>query len=428
MNDPMIQPLIQRAIGCLFGVLLTLSAFVGGLANAAWAQDDWYIGLEGRERAQYLNNQDFDDHSGDNSWTWTQRLAASIEGFVAPSVKARLNVQSAVMSGAQTSPIDANVLDLREAYLEFGNDARSLRVGRQDLALGSQRLFGTRDGTNVRRGWDGVRAKVTNGAWTFDAFALALVDVEPDGVFNDRSDDDRLLSGLYATGPAPMGKIDVYLIYAETDDRATIEGISDQQRYSAGLRSFGEAGPVFWNWEAIYQWGQHGDLDISAWTLASNTGYRFDAAWSPEIMVSANIASGDRNSGDGTLGTFDALYPRGNYFSDAAVLGPANFYNLNPYLKLSPTKQLSLSFDVNWFWRLEDEDGVYGAPGNVLRAPIAGAGDFVATGASLGAAYQINENVSAEIIYAHNAPGDFITDTGPSEPVDFLELTLRFTL
>ena len=406
----------------IFGALLTSTSF------AYAAPGSWQTAFEARERIQYFNNSNFDPAQTDDDWLWTQRLAASIEGFVAPSVKARLNVQSAVMSGAQTSPVDANVLDLREAYLEFGNDARWIRVGRQDLALGSQRLIGTRDGTNVRRGWDGVRAKVSKGTWAVDAFALALVDVEPDGVFNDRSDDSRLLSGLYATGPALIGDIDVYLIYAETDDRATIEGIADQQRYSAGFRSFGDAGPVFWNWEAIYQWGQHGDLDVSAWTLASNTGYRFDAAWSPEIMVSANIASGDRNSGDGTLGTFDALYPRGNYFSDAAVLGPANFYNLNPYLTLTPTEQLSLSLDVNWFWRLEDEDGVYGAPGNVLRAPIAGAGDFVATGASLGAAYQINETVSAEIIYAHNAPGNFIADTGPSEPVDFLELTLRFTL
>ncbi len=412
----------------LYSLLIVFGALFASTSSAYPAPSGWQTAFEARERLQYFNNSNFDPAQTDDDWLWTQRLAASIEGFVAPSVKARLNVQSAVMSGAQTSPVDANVLDLREAYLELGDDARSIRVGRQDLALGSQRLIGTRDGTNVRRGWDGVRVKVTNGAWTFDAFALALVDVEPDGVFNDRSDDGRLLSGLYATGPAPIGELDAYFIFAETDDRATIEGIADQQRYNAGLRSFGEAGSVFWNWEAIYQWGQHGDLDISAWTLATNTGYRFDTAWSPEVMLSANIASGDRNSEDGTLGTFDPLYPRGNYFSDAAVLGPANFYNLNPYLTLSPSEQLSLSFDVNWFWRLEDEDGVYGAPGNVLRAPISGAGDFVATGASLSAAYQINETISAEIIYAHNAPGNFIADTGPSEPVDFLELTLRFTL
>lgn len=415
----------------LHSFLIALAFTAAGLAamqSALAEASDWHVDFEARERVQFINNSNFGERASSDDWLWTQRLAVSTEGSIAPSIKARINLQSAITSGAQTSPVDANVLDAREAYLEFGDDVRSVRIGRQDLSLGSQRLIGTRDGTNVRRGWDGVRASLRSYDWTLDAIAMALVDVKSDGAFNDQADESRLLAGLYATRAAAIGHIDIYVLYSETDDRQTIEGLADQQRYSAGIRSFGDKGPVFWNWEAIYQWGHHGDLDISAWTLASNTGYRFDAAWSPEIMVSANVASGDGNSGDGTLGTFDPLYPRGNYFSDAAVLGPVNFYNLNPYLRLKPTEDLSLSFDVNWFWRLEDEDGVYGAPGNVLRTPISGAGDFVATGASLGAAYQINETVSAEIIYAHNSPGSFIADTGPSEPVDFLELTLRFTL
>lgn len=393
-------------------------------ANADSGQ--WQTTFEARERVQYLNNTNFDATTTENDWLWTQRLAASAEGWIAPSVKARVNVQSAVTSGSQRSPVDSNVFDIREAYLEFGNQDRSLRIGRQDLLLGSQRLIGTRDGTNVRRGWDGARLSLKTGNWQLDAIAVALVDVESDGVFNDRADDGRLLAGLYTTGPAVIGDLDLYLIYTETDDRVSIEGTADQQRYSAGLRSFGEHGSFFWNWEAIYQWGGHGNLDISAWTLATNTGYRFDAPWSPEFMVSANIASGDSANGDGELGTFDPLYPRGNYFSDAAILGPANFYNINPYITLFPNEKLKLAIDVNWFWRLESTDGVYGAPGSILRAPGASTSSFVATGLSARATYQFNKNISAEMIYAHNAPGDFIADTGPSDPADFLELTLRF--
>ncbi|MEL7042526.1 MAG: alginate export family protein [Pseudomonadota bacterium] len=397
------------------------------MSPAASAESgEWQTAFEARERVQYFNNTNFDAASTVNDWLWTQRIAASAEGWIAPSVKARLSLQSAVTSGSQTSPVDSNVLDVREAYLEFGDQGRALRIGRQELLLGSQRLVGTRDGTNVRRGWDGARLSLKAGNWQLDAIAVALVDVEPDGMFNDRADDGRLLAGLYTTGPAAIGELDFYLLYAESDDHISIEGIADQKRYSVGLRSFGERGSVFWNWEAIYQWGRHGDLDITAWTIATNTGYRFASPWSPELMVSANVASGDGTNGDHQLGTFDPLYPRGNYFSDAAILGPANFYNVNPYISLSPSEKLTLGADVNWFWRLENEDGVYGAPGNVLRGPERSTSDFVAMGLSAHATYQINQHISAEIIYAHNAPGDFIQDTGPSDPVDFLELTLRF--
>ncbi|MEL7043336.1 MAG: alginate export family protein [Pseudomonadota bacterium] len=397
------------------------------VAQAA-EREDWRFGIEVRERALYFNNVAFDGDATEDDWLWTQRLAVSTGGWLAPSVKARLSVQSAVTSGAQRSPVDSNILDFREAYLDFGSDTRFVRLGRQELLLGSQRLIGTRDGTNVRRGWDGVRASSPLGDWQLDVLAVTLVEVEPEGVFNDRGDEGRRVGGIYASGPTLAGNVDLYLLYTDTDERATIEGIANQKRYSAGVRSFGERGQVFWNWEAIYQWGQHGGLDISAWTLATNTGYRFEAAWSPELMLSANIASGDGRSGDGKLGTFDALYPRGNYFSDAAILGPANFYNFNPYLTVSPSDRLSLSLDVNWFWRLETADGVYGAPGNVLRAAAGSQSDFVATGASIGARYQINDRVSAELIYAHNSPGDFIAETGPADTADFLELTLRFTL
>lgn len=412
--------------------LLSLILGVSGLAAPASHGDamlgDWVVGLETRQRIQYINNSEFDAASDKEGWRWTQRLAFSADGEIADKFRARINLQSALSSGGQTSPVESNVLDFREAYFEIGPENAFVRVGRQDVLLGSQRLLGTRDGTNVRRQWNGVRGVVELGDWRVDALAVSLVDVRPDGVFNDNSDDMRLVGGVYAMGPALIGDVDIYLLYAETDDRLTIEGTADQQRYSLGARSFGERRNVFWNWEAIYQFGRHGDADISAWTLATSTGYRFDAPWSPEVELSANIASGDSAPGDGDLGTFDALYPRGNYFSDAAVLGPANFYNLNPYFRVSPTEKLDLSVDVNWFWRLEEADGLYGPPGNILRAPAGSRSGFVSTGISAGATYQLTERVSLEAIYAHNNPGDFIADTGPSDPVDFLELTLRFTL
>ena len=412
---------------------LAALSFVGAVlaATAGHGQNmsrDWAFGVEVRERVQYLNNLDFNATTPGDGWLWTQRLAAHAEGKLAPALRARVNLQSALKSGAQNSSVDSNVFDIREAFVDIGSEDLFVRLGRQELILGSQRLIGSRDGTNVRRGWDGVRGVYQNGAWRIDALAMALVEVDPDGVFDDQADESRLLGGVYATGPAPLGKIDLYALYSEADNRRTIEGLANQQRYSFGVRSFGERGPVFWNWEAIYQFGRHGAADISAWTLATSTAYRFDVAWSPQIELSANVASGDDTRGDGELGTFDALYPRGNYFSDAAILGPANFYNFNPYLRLSPTDRLDLSFDVNWFWRLEDADGIYGPPGNILRAPSGSRAGFVSTGLSAGAAYRLAENLSLELIYAHNAPGDFIAETGADDPVDFLELTLRVSL
>ncbi len=402
------------------------------IATTAYAQDLAEIGpvrvtdVELRERFQLVNNPGFDPDADASGWLWTQRAAVAFEAEFSPRWSARINLQSAVMSGGPDSPINANELDLREAQLVYAQGETSVTLGRQDIIIGSQRLLGTRDGTNVRRQWDGVRVRTQAGDWALDAFAAALVDVEPEGAFNDTPDDDRLIAGINATTRLPAGSADLYYLRADTADLATIEGVADQTRHSVGARLFGEHGRVFWNWEAIYQFGEHGDLDISAWTLATNTGYRFDAVWSPEIMLSANISSGDDENGDGELNTFDALYPRGNYFSSVALLGPSNFYNINPYVRFSPTPKLDVSVDINWYWRTETNDGVYTPSGRIFRAPSAStSARFVNTAVSAQATYAINDAVSLEAIYTHSEPQTFIADTGPAEPIDFLELTLR---
>ncbi|MCK5747640.1 MAG: alginate export family protein, partial [Oricola sp.] len=285
---------------------------------------------------------------------------------------------------------------------------------------------GVRDGTNVRRTWDGIRFAATHGDWRADFFAARPVSVDPTGVFNDDSDKGRLLAGAYATGPAPAGKIDLYYLFAESDGRATIEGVADQRRHSFGARLFNSDGPWFRNWEAVLQTGEHGDNDIRAWTIAGITGRKFDVApLAPAFTLSTNIASGDKHSGDGKLGTFDALYPRGNYFSNLALLGPANFFNVNPSVDLHPHEKLTLTAGVNFYWRLELADGVYSPSGALYRAPGGSAARYVNTAVSLGAAWEATERLSFEAVYTHSAPGRFFRETGPDASTEFLELTMQ---
>ncbi len=406
---------LTLAIACL--------SMAAALPARSATDDPWAFSFDLRERATHFSAVDFDRDSPDAGWVWTQRalLGANYQG--SGMVSGRVSLLSALQSG-DPSPVAQNNLDLQEAWLGLQLGPVFTRVGRQEIWLGSQRLLGTREGTNVRRNWDGVRAQIQTGGWTIDAFGIQLVDVEPDGVFNDTSDGDRRLAGLYGTRDFGRTKLDLYYLLASTEDRQTIEGTADQDRHSVGLRSFGERGPLFWNWEAIYQFGDHGASDVRAWTLATNTGLRMDGAWSPEFMLSANVASGDRNPGDGRLETFDALYPRGNYFSELAQLGPANFFNINPYLTVTPTEDLTLSFDVNFFWRLETSDGVYGPPGNIIRQPGNSDERFVNTAMSLAASWQASRHWRLNLSLTRSRPEAFIENTGAADTTHFAEFTL----
>ncbi len=380
-----------------------------------------------RERATYVSAIEYDNSNPSAGWFWTQRLNVVGDFRLSESWTARVALLSALQEGGDISPIERNNLAIQEGFVEYTGDRSSLRVGRQEIRLGSQRLVGWRDGTNVRRTWAGFRYQYTGDKWHLDAIALQLVDVEMDGAFNDSSNDDRILAGLYATIERGWTSLDLYYLYSGFDDRVTIQGTADQRRHSLGARVFGDHNGWFWNWEAVHQFGELGTDSISAWTLATNTGYRFDAAWSPSVMLSINVASGDDDPQDATFRTFDALYPRGSYFSELAQLGPANFYNLNPYVGFQLTESLSLTFDLDLYWRLETEDGVYGPPGNIIRLPSGSTERFVNSALSAAIELEATESVFLGLSLTYSRPEAFLEETGPADDTSFAEFTFEFT-
>lgn len=381
-----------------------------------------------RERASYQSAIEYDDAASTAGWFWTQRARITADARVADRLRARLSLVSALIEGGdETSPAERNVFDVQEAFVEIGPENAFLRLGRQEIRLGSQRLVAVREGTTVRRTWDGARIAVRSGALELDAFALRLVAVETGGIINDGRDEGRNLAGVQAGLPALSGRIEAYYLYAEHAARRTIEGTADERRHSLGLRASGAQGGWFWDWEAVYQTGRFGRGDISAWTLATNTGYRWnDRPLRPEVMLSANVASGDDEIGDGTLGTFNALYPNASYFSENAVLGPANFVNLHPYLRLHPAPGVRLSADINAYWRASRADGVYGPPGNLIRRPDGARARLVDVSVSGGAEWQASEQLLVSLVFTHSAPQAFIRATGPADPIDFVEATVQF--
>ena len=57
-----------------------------------------------------------------------------------------------------------------------GPSAAVLRVGRQEIALGSGRMYALREGPNVPLSFDGVRAIAHAGRWRLDAWVARPVD------------------------------------------------------------------------------------------------------------------------------------------------------------------------------------------------------------------------------------------------------------
>src|SRR5690606_38311420 len=109
------------------------------------------------------------------------------------------------------------------------------------------------------------------------------------------------------------------------------------------------------------------------WTAARDTGYAFEHfAWTPRFGLKADVTSGDRDSNNPDLQTFYALFPKGAYFGENSLIGPANHIDLHPALELHPTRTVTLTLDAITYWRESPHDGVYNSGLNVARAGLAG--------------------------------------------------------
>jgi hypothetical protein len=92
---------------------------------------------------------------------------------------------------------------------------------------------------------------------------------------------------------------------------------------------------------------------------------------------------------------------------------------------VSPTESLSLAADVDFFWHLRTEDGIYSPSGQLLRSGAGSDARYVGTETSFNATWQFHERVSLTGIYSHFFPGAFVKGTGPAEDIDFVEITLK---
>lgn len=335
-----------------------------------------------------------------------------------------------------------NKLDLQQGFgeLAWGDDRNQavdsfrLRIGRQEMGYGSLRLVATRDPTNARISFDAVRATAALEGISIDAFLARPVTLEKQ-IFDDGQDDNTTFWGLYAVLPLmPKKQLGLDLYYFGLDRRSARfqAGSGDELRHTLGTRIWGRSKGWDHDTEAVFQFGRFdrpngaGD-DILAWTIASNTGYTFEGApWTPRLGLKLNVASGDQDPSDGTLGTFNPLFPRNNYFSEATLLAPYNFFDVHPSVQLRPHRDWVVTLAWDAFFRYSTRDAVYSPTGIVIPAGT-NRDRFVGSTLSAQADWNISRNISWSITYVHFFPGSVVTSAGGRD-VDFVGtwLTFRF--
>src|SRR5260221_3490713 len=200
----------------------------------------WYMGGNVRLRYELKDNfavsgapgsLDFRDHGADvNNDYFLERIRYRIgynEKLWSFLVEGRSSLAQSDERSAYTNfpPVpgtvsrkgdgpESDTIDLHQAFVTLGNHKEfpvSLKLGRQELIYGEERLIGAFGWNNIGRVFDTVKARWQNEWFGADFFTGYPV-IPEDGRFNVDNDHDWF-SGVYATsGKIPGHALDVYFL------------------------------------------------------------------------------------------------------------------------------------------------------------------------------------------------------------------------
>jgi len=330
----------------------------------------------------------------------------------------------------ETRQLWAQYDSTKAAVEEINLSKAGFRFGRQELSYGAQRLVGGFNWSNIAQTFDAGKIMLS-----FDPIKLN-VDLFAGGKtpnksprerddFYDGSSNDRL-AGYYLTYKGiEHSTVEQYLLTRNTDGKNVSfgqTGDGEIEDYTIGGRVKGKIPDSQFDYEveAAYQFGNSGELDVSAQMAVAILGYTFEHDWKPRLSFEFDYASGDGDSSDGDRNTFDNLYPTNHLHY--GYIDFASLQNLNDYriqLKAKPADKLVAQLDYHIIYLDTASDNLYSAGRTIKRATAPDAGRHVGNELDLKTKYTFNEYANVLLGYSHFATGDFLSDTGNSNNADF---------
>ena len=317
-----------------------------------------------------------------------------------------------------------NPFDLRQLYVEIG-DAKvsplSLKVGRQVLLYGDQRLIGPLEWSNISRTFDAVKLRYTgkDGLWV-DAFISSVVVIDRFGM--DDSDKDSLLSGLYAHIPT-LGIQDTELYALYFDDTNRNDHFLTLGTHWKSMP--GKLGPWDYETEFVVQTGTAGGRDLSAFASYVEAGYTFQQQpWKPRLGLEYSYASGDGNAADGKQGAFQNLFPTNHlHYGLMDAFSWSNIHDIALHLSAKPGAKLTTSLDFHLFWLDDTADTWRRANATTAVRPAnAAASNYAGSELDVLVTYAASSHLTLTAGYSHFFAGDYLSDTGTGSDADFVYL------
>jgi len=335
-------------------VWLTVAAMMlAGQAQAA----TWETSADIRERYQSYDNYDFNSAVDNNSWEFDSRLYINAKGDFGNGLTVFLQPQAVMIQNHTKANGTQNFTqaDLLQAYLQYDIADFGIRIGRQQLVYGDQRLLGHLGWKDVARTFDGAKLMYKTDSIALDIFAVHPADIgamtptpaAPKGQ-SLVTWEDRSLIGAYGTYTvAAKSGIDAYFINWRHNQLAAIGKGRNMNTF--GVRLFGESNGFDGTAEAAFQTGTWANnVSQKASAYAVKAGYTFDL-WKTRFGVEYDYSPGDDKANATTHKDFIFPFHTNHaHYGEMDFFSWANMKDINLSLKTSPAKGLTFMGNVHF--------------------------------------------------------------------------------
>jgi hypothetical protein len=345
---------------------------------------------------------------------------------------------SHIVGASQTSslpPLQQDAMDLRLGFVELGdveNKKFRMRLGRQELAFGEERLIGPANWLNTPRSFDAASMAIRTDGFRVDVFAASVVKIH-DGQFNENTPGNHIY-GLYSVFSklVPKGSLEPYFFWRRQSGLTTeTKKVSISNFGTIGFRLLGKLPQYLdYNVEMAQQKGSLGTDNIIAWAGHWLIGHSFPAVrFTPHIFAEYNYASGDHNPTDGKRGTFDQLFPSAHdLYGLTDQVGWKNIHHARGGLEIKARIKWSLAAKYNSYWLADAHDALYNSASTPIAKSITGgAGRFVGQELDFITSYKLNSWTTFAGGFSHLFSGTFLKITTPAAGYSYPYASLLYT-
>lgn len=403
-----------RVILVLLATSLCPSVWANSGKEKLWP-DKIKVGGEFRTRVELRTNDDLNGSQDDNDTLVFLRTRVYLD--LNPNDRLKLfgmfqNSETLGQGNSFFKTPDSN--QFYQGFLQIltpGKVGTRVKLGRQELIYGEERLIGAFWWGNLGRHFDGLVLRLFNDAFWLDMFATRIK--LPNGK------EAQLYSTYGHWEKFPGGILEPYVIFYHGNNLGLNNGelslVTVGGRIKAQFKQ---------NWhygfEGAYQTGASDGNLISAFALHSELNFIFPVHSKPNLGVEYNFASGDAAPGTGAVTLFNNILPTNhNKYGYIDYFSWRNMHDLSANFSIYPISLMKFHMAYHAFFLPEPANGVFAANGVQFRTGAPGASPWAGQEIDLLLTFSPFKYFNALVGYSVFFPGQFFADTGTSDVSQF---------